>query len=363
MFKSGVNILLTSVLLALVAFTACEQSTSTEFEESFADVREVTPIEVTQPTSMDLQVDENQNSYFTVRLNDGSTREGWCIEWNKASVKGVQGDVELFSTKGKESWKELNYFMSIVDDLREEDPNLTYREIQVVIWSLVDNPTFDVDKISEYENISSRIYKDGQALFNVQKVKQIEQRVFDHFATKQKEHNDEEYEGVIFIKNNGQTIMVKSETAFAYGDSYATCFDEFQELKSNRWGWSNGALAEGEYTFDMYAGAGQCDLSKGTLVGELHIKYENGTAKVTFTTTEISSFTGQLYTMTATHLYVSDEGPIPVNNKNNKYTVAPGQYGNVTSGQDHVTEYTYTINNLDGEIYVIGHADVAGFEL
>lgn len=69
-----------------------------------------------------------------------------------------------------------------------------------------------------------------------------------------------------------------TETAFAYGgEQLATCFldlDFNSDSKSdfNRWGWTNGPLAAGSYSFDIYAGAGQCDLTKGTLVGTLNVE-------------------------------------------------------------------------------------------
>jgi len=73
------------------------------------------------------------------------------------------------------------------------------------------------------------------------------------------------------------------ETAYAYGgDSYAECFLYIPDLKGNRWGWTNGPLSEGSYSFDIYAAAGQCDLSKGTLVGTLDVDYSNGDVRVTY---------------------------------------------------------------------------------
>ena len=357
MKRFGVASVVTVMIGIMFAFTSCEQSTSTELEESFAEIKQVTAIESAQNTTMELQTGESQDSYFTVTLGDGSTREGWCVEWDEPSIKGLQEGVDLYSTQGKEEWKELNYFMSIKDDLRAEDPDLTYKEIQVAIWSLIDNPSFDVDKIAEYDNVDPRIFKDGEALFDVQKVKDILGRVEERFQSTQQKTSLWDY-FVIFIKNKGQTVMVSAESAFAFGGDYATCFTDFSELRSKRWGWSNGPLGEGEYEFDIYAGAGRCDLGKGTLVGKLLVNYSSGTAEVTFKMTENSEFTEELYTMITTHLYVGNDA-LP-NIGGWMYTVAPGLYGNVDY-HDNVNEYTYTIEGLSGDIYVIGHADVNGF--
>lgn len=135
-----------------------------------------------------------------------------------------------------------------------------------------------------------------------------------------------------------------SETAFAYGDNYATCFLDWG---FNRWGWSNGPLAEGTYSFEIWAAAGQCDTDKGTLTGTLSVNYANGTATVTYT-----MYSG--FMMTENHLYV---GADRLPKKNGVETVAPGQYplvyGDIYSGQT-----TYTVNNLSGPIYVVAHAVV-----
>ena len=135
----------------LFSFSSCEPSTDVGLEKSLNSVKSATPIPEGQNQVMELKHGDNQDSFFTVQLDDGTVRDGWCIEWNEPAGFGTQSGVKLYSTKGHAQWEELNYFMSIKNELRANDPALTYREIQVVIWSLIDNPSFDVDKISEYE--------------------------------------------------------------------------------------------------------------------------------------------------------------------------------------------------------------------
>lgn len=165
--------------------------------------------------------------------------------------------------------------------------------------------------------------------------------------------------------NNNGGGGSKTETAFARGsgsnnagDDAVTCFlnldlDMDGENEFNRWGWTNGALSAGSYSFELWAGAGKCDTSKGTLVGTVTVDYNNGTANVTFTTTGV-------YKMVETHLYVGSE-PL-ARDVNGSYTVAPGQYptihGELTSG---VQSDLYTVSGLSGDIYVVAHATVSGF--
>jgi hypothetical protein len=138
------------------------------------------------------------------------------------------------------------------------------------------------------------------------------------------------------------------ETAFAYhGDYDGECFSYYG---FSRWGWSIGPLSAGDYTFDIYAGAGQCDMSKGTLVGKLYVYYHGSTAWVTYTMTSD-------FTMDETHLYVGSE--ILPRDKNDEYTVAPGQYPFIHDPIDLKVDY-YEITGLSGDIYVVAHAVVCG---
>jgi hypothetical protein len=363
------------VLISItLAFLGCNQTTNSDLEKSLQNVQEATLIEGAQNETMKLQHGDSQDSFFKVTLNDGLVKEGWCIEWNEQSVNGLQDGVKLYSTKGHQSWDKINYFMSIKDDLRASDPEFTFREIQVVIWSLIDSPSFDVEKISEYKDISPRIYKDGEPLFNVQKVKSVVAQVQNHLSSVKNKINAEEH-GVILIENEGQTIMIGNETAFAVktnptagenvvDSDYSTCFSQeiIENVSFNRWGWTNGPISDpsGELTFDIYAGAGQCDLNKGVRVGELTVNYLNGTFTATYKMTETSEFTGNLYTLIETHLYVGND-PYPRNQDSGKFTVAPGQYEN-QNNHGNITEYTYEINDVSGDVYFIGHAVVNGFE-
>ena len=138
------------------------------------------------------------------------------------------------------------------------------------------------------------------------------------------------------------------ETAFAYSGNDADCFQNFG---FSRWGWSIGPISSGSNNqYAIWAGAGQCDLSKGTLVGTLTIDYVGSTATITYTM-------DNGYTMDETHLYVGN-ARFPLNNS--VPTVAPGQYPYQHDLSDATTD-SYTVNGLSGDIYVIAHAVVCGF--
>ena len=147
-----------------------------------------------------------------------------------------------------------------------------------------------------------------------------------------------------------------TETAFAFGGDFAICFLDIDEDEDgngdfNRWGWTNGPMGPGLYEFDIYAGAGQCDLSKGTLVGTLTVDYDGSTATVTYDVTAP-------YGLAETHLYIGND--ILASNGGD-LTVAPGQYPTIHDELASVSSDSYTIGGLSGDIYVVAHATVDGF--
>lgn len=364
------NVLAYSLILCMTGIcvlSSCERPTTPDLEVSIQPVRELTPIAGTNIEKFEIFQQDDQDSYLMVRFNDGRSLEAWCIEWNEEESFGIQKETaKFFSTKGHEAWEKLNYFISIKNNLMSDDASLTFREIQVVIWSLIENPVFNVDNIGEYKNIDPRIYKDGQPLFNVQKVKSIVNKVNSQFSTVQKKINYP-LPGTILVQNDGQTILLGSETTFAVktktetgetvvDSDYSKCFDEeiIENVSFPNWGWTNKIQPNSNLTFDLYAGAGQCNLSKGTRVGELTVVYSAGTLTATYRISGSLEFVDTHYALTETHLYVGSE---PYPKKKTKYTVAPGQYGHQNT-HNNVSEFTYSIDGLSGEIYFIAHGVV-----
>jgi len=142
----------------------------------------------------------------------------------------------------------------------------------------------------------------------------------------------------------------ETESAFAYDELLGICFLDIPDLTPDRWGWTIGPLDEGEYEFEIWAAAGQCELSNGILVGTLRVVYADGTATVTY-------LMDTCRILTETHLYIGDD-ILPTHN--DKPTVAPGHYGNIHDGDEALNaEFDqYVIDGLSDEIYLIAHAVV-----
>ncbi|MEZ5196180.1 MAG: hypothetical protein R2764_07225 [Bacteroidales bacterium] len=134
------------------------------------------------------------------------------------------------------------------------------------------------------------------------------------------------------------------ETAFAYGEDVATCFIDIPGVNSNRWGWSNGPITDpSSYSWEIYAGAGQCEIGKGTLVGTLDVDYSGGMVNVVYNI-------DPNFTLNETHLFIGDDY-LP--KKGNKYKTAPGQY-------PYSGESSYSIP-ATGPIYIVAHSVVCGY--
>jgi hypothetical protein len=166
------------------------------------------------------------------------------------------------------------------------------------------------------------------------------------------------------------------ETAFAKQENGGICFlsitdlqevkgNKIQTVKFNRWGWTNEFVAGGGFTETLllYAGAGQCDLCKGALVGNVIVDY-SATSDLTVRYTLLQGFV-----LKEAHIHVDgpdNEDKVPLVDAS--YTVAPGQFGCGTHNDDSCsvspesTDYVFeaTFTNVPATFYVIAHAEVAG---
>ncbi|WP_166638613.1 T9SS type A sorting domain-containing protein, partial [Maribacter spongiicola] len=152
----------------------------------------------------------------------------------------------------------------------------------------------------------------------------------------------------------GQGTIDQCETAYARSndENVRTCFTEIANLYGNNWGWTNEIPSiNGEYELDLYAAAGQCDITKGALVGNAIIVYNNGSVDVT-----VSVLNG--YKITETQLFVgNNQAPVK---SNGDLTVAPGLYPYQDDVNGDFNTYTFEgINTGDMDsFYVILHANV-----
>ena len=134
------------------------------------------------------------------------------------------------------------------------------------------------------------------------------------------------------------------DTAYMFGNN------TFNSLQiSEKWGWATyySNAVNGSYTYNLYAGAGQNDITKGYLAGTVTVVIMGSNVSVTINATHPGTV------FTETHVYLSDNIPT---------TAAPGQFGNQhTLNNTTADSYNLTYSG-DGSFWIIVHAGVCTTE-
>ncbi len=149
--------------------------------------------------------------------------------------------------------------------------------------------------------------------------------------------------GVVYVEpgeratvNINNYFLFKDDTFWAYGEDEelggaegetANHNNKVDDNPSNAWGWTNKITAEGEYTWDLWASAGQNILENGYKVGTLTVEVteDNGEFCATVTYDVFAQYEAVEY-----HLWVGDT-PLPTlergggRNVRTVATAAPGQ--------------------------------------
>ena len=113
---------------------------------------------------------------------------------------------------------------------------------------------------------------------------------------------------------------------------------------ANRWGWTNKVDQGATERMEIWAAAGQCDTSKGTLVGYADVSYVNDRVKVT-----VSGLTAP-WAMTVSQLWAGEDY-LPL--RNNRYVAAPGSFPD-----KQVDTADYDVHHTTAYVYVALHLDV-----
>jgi hypothetical protein len=181
--KKLTYILLTASILLITV--SCNSITGSSDEgddlvDTLDPVEEVVPVEGGENST--IVVHKASDTYFHLEFSDIQSNsiinngegEGWCIDWQKPidSDGGTYHGIKLYSTFNVEKWNKLNYLFNIIDDLKSNDPGITGRDIQVVIWSLRGNPEFNAESI-EVDDLPARMRSNGEANFDKDRVNEI----------------------------------------------------------------------------------------------------------------------------------------------------------------------------------------------
>jgi len=179
------------VCAAIIFMSACQNNVSPNLEDSldlFAGLEVIPEAQNTNVTINKGTADDD--GYFTIQIDNvdetpllaPGVHEAWCLEWNKnlRSNGDVHQEVKWFSTGDNDTWKPLNYLFSIRGVLQASDPDLTFRDLQAVVWVLAGEmgiaPAFDVMNLP-VSQIPSRLRAGDELAIDREKVAGIARRV------------------------------------------------------------------------------------------------------------------------------------------------------------------------------------------
>ncbi|WP_298789330.1 hypothetical protein [uncultured Allomuricauda sp.] len=290
--------------------------------------------------------EDANNVYFDLTINDtelAGDYGAWCIDVDlslsgdecfDADVYSSYADLPLGAFENPDNFDLVNWIINqnFIGQVSPSGGTYTFGDVQWAIWELIDD-----------NNCAACAFLGGD--WSELKGQEI---VNEAIANGEGfEPGEGQLLAIILIPtNNRQPVFISipvecepepaCETAFARGNDGNTCFlDE----GFSRWGWTIGPLSPGaDESYDIYAAAGQCDISKGELVGTVDVVYSDGEVTVTYNIDDS-------YIVSETHTYAGND-MFPT--KDGSPTVAPGQYS--------IQE------DLDGDIYVIAHAVVCAEE-
>jgi len=131
----------------------------------------------------------------------------------------------------------------------------------------------------------------------------------------------------------------RHETAYALGDK--TFID--LGITSNRWGWQITVNESDKLlSFPLFAGAGQNDITQGTEVGILLVRYFEGELRVTY-------LMHAGFGMEELHLFVGED---------DLASLAPGSYTAKAEKLDGASIFTHTSFQTAASVNVVAHAVV-----
>lgn len=147
------------VLTAL--FAACDSASNVGgLEESLETVPNLNLIEGAESVVATVNKDRNRSN-FTLTLDGMKENSGvkageyaaFCALWDVPinSDNNAYGEVRLHSIENEPYWQGINHIVNNMDRYYEDNEELTWVEVQVAMWSIMDHKKFDMNVIPENE--------------------------------------------------------------------------------------------------------------------------------------------------------------------------------------------------------------------
>jgi len=158
-------------------FVSCKQAS--EPTPKLSDAVESVPrlSEIPGTDSASITLNRNRiSSQFTLTLENISDNgiigngvyDAWCARWDAPinSNGGQYNNIKLLSSKHVPEWNPVNYLMNNIEIYMDTYDELGWREVQLVLWELLDYQDFDLESDRTF-------YSDGIPQFDMDLVKTL----------------------------------------------------------------------------------------------------------------------------------------------------------------------------------------------
>ncbi len=146
-------------ILLLFSISACDSTTGVDsLEESLTQVPHLNQIAGADNVVATVNRDRNR-SYFMIELNGLNESSGieeghyasFCALWDVPiqSDNSMYAGSKLHSISGEPYWNQVNYIVNNIDRYYRDLKGLTWLELQIALWSVMDHNPFDLNSLSE----------------------------------------------------------------------------------------------------------------------------------------------------------------------------------------------------------------------
>lgn len=186
--RASKNIIIAGAIAFFLLVTACDNKITgddpekPDLSDSLDPIEEVYLIEGGENSTLIVNQNKEQQAYFSIAFSDiesneiisNGVKDGWCIDvWKSIdSTDGKYENIKLYSTYLVKKWMPLNYLLNVQNQLKDQDPDITWLEIQLVIWSLRGYPEFHLNSI-DIEDLPGQFRSNGEPTFSYEKVDEL----------------------------------------------------------------------------------------------------------------------------------------------------------------------------------------------
>ncbi len=205
-------------LIAMVMFVSCDSDLGMNPVEEFENDQQPELSIVDGGESVTIYVGEGGDNLYNLTLSNTGvnkhlstgTKAGWSILWESPlSTDTTYEDIMLYSTYNEEYWKPVNYLLNKKESLKKNN-QLTNREIQAAIWTLIDFSGFDIENTGT-NGLSGG---NGEAAFSEDRVLQAVEMAKSN-ANSFQYTAESTYAMIGYSESEGQFVVIE-ETPYAF---------------------------------------------------------------------------------------------------------------------------------------------------